>query len=129
VPTDSFRRWPRAENRPGRKLVRRARTHAVYRGSVGLIQTDAAGLMALAAHCEAHAGPLGAVSVPSRSGGAFAPSALAVQAAHTEVAAAGARLAARMEATAAAATAAAGIYVTSDTGNAADIWAVGTTVV
>lgn len=49
--------------------------------------------------------------------------------AHTEVAAAAARLAARISATASAATAAAANYVSSDTGNAADISAVGTTAV
>ena len=55
---------------------------------MGLIQTDVAGLLALAAHCEAQAGRIAAVSTPSPAAGAFQPSALAVQAAHAEVAAA-----------------------------------------
>jgi hypothetical protein len=96
---------------------------------VGLIQTDAAGLLALAAHCDEHAARVGEVSVPSLAGGGFQPSALAVHTAHTEVAATGARLAARISATSAAATVAAANYVTSDTDNAADISAVGTTAV
>jgi hypothetical protein len=96
---------------------------------VGLIQIDAAGLRALAAHCEQQAVQVGVVSAPSTAGGSFQPSALAVHAAHTEVAATGMRLAARMTSTAAAATAAAQSYVVSDTNNAADISAVGTTVV
>jgi hypothetical protein len=96
---------------------------------VGLIQTDAAGLLALAAHCDEHAARVGEVSVASLAGGGFQPSALAVHTAHTEVAAAAARLAARISATSAAATAAAANYVTSDTDNAADISAVGTTAV
>ena len=96
---------------------------------MGLIQTDAAGLLALAAHCDEHATRVGEVSVPSLAGGGSQPSALAVRTAHTAVAAAAARLAARIAATASAAAAAAANYVTSDTGNAADISAVGITAV
>jgi hypothetical protein len=96
---------------------------------VGSIQVNAAGLLTLAAHCQGHAAQLGALSAPSQGGGSFQPSALAAQSAHADVAAAGARLAARMSATAAAASTAAAGYTTSDTANAADISAVGTTVV
>jgi len=96
---------------------------------VELIQTDAAGLLALAAHCRAQAARLGAVTMPgSAASNAFQPSAVAVQAAHTEVAAAGTRMATRMSQTAAAATAAAGNYAAADHGAAADIASVGATV-
>lgn len=96
---------------------------------MGRIQTDTDGLLALAAQCQAMVARLGAASTPAPTAGGFAPSALAVAAAHTEVAAAGARMSARMASTAAAATAAANGYASSDAGNAADIAAVGTTAV
>ena len=96
---------------------------------MGSIQTDVAGLLALAAHCEAQAGRIAAISTPPAATNGFEPSALAVQAAHAEVAAAGTRLAARMTATAVAASTPAGNYGASDTTNAAEITAVGTVVV
>jgi hypothetical protein len=96
---------------------------------MGLIQTDVAGLLALAAHCEAQAGRIAAISTASAATDGFQPSALAVQAARAEVAAAGTRLAARMTATAVAASTPAGNYGASDTTNAAEITAVGTVVV
>jgi hypothetical protein len=89
------------------------------------IEVDALGLSALAGHCEEQAARLGAMATPSFSGGSFQPSVAAAQAAHADVAAAGARLMARMQSTAAAASTAAVGYVNTDTSSAANIAAVG----
>jgi hypothetical protein len=91
------------------------------------IQVDALGLSTLAGHCEAQAARLGAITPPAVSGGAFQPSAAAVEAAHADVDAMGARLMARMQSTAAAASSAAVEYVTTDASSAGDIAAVGDT--
>jgi hypothetical protein len=58
---------------------------------------------------------------PSSSGAGFQPSAAAVQAAHTEVAATSARLAARLQDTATAATSAAGDMAYTETSSAVEI--------
>jgi hypothetical protein len=101
-------------------------------GSMASIEVDPLGLSALAGHCEEQAARLGSMATPSFSGGGFQPSAAAVQAAHADVAAAGARLMARMQSTAAAASTAAVGYVSTETSSTADIAAVaqpGTTAV
>jgi hypothetical protein len=90
------------------------------------IQADAAGLTALAAHCEAHAAQLASTSTPGVPAGGFQPSVAAVEAAHADVAAAGVQLTARMHSTATAASAAADEYVNSDHASAADIASVTT---
>jgi hypothetical protein len=78
------------------------------------IEVDALGLSTLAGHCEQQAARLAGIAAPSVSGGGFQPSAAAVEAAHADVAAAGARLAARMQSTATAASAAVFEFVTAD---------------
>jgi hypothetical protein len=85
-----------------------------YSWSVGIIQADVAGLSALAANCEEHAAVMGAVGAPSPSAGLFQPSAIAVDAAHTDVAAAGTRLMLRTHATAAAFAGAAGGFESTE---------------
>jgi hypothetical protein len=91
---------------------------------VGSIRVDAVGLSALAAHCEQQAELVGSIAVAADSGGGFQPSAVAVQAAHADVVAAGARLMARMQSTAAAASTAAVGYVTTDSASAGGLAAV-----
>ena|ERR1700704_2595635 len=89
------------------------------------IEVDPVGLLTLAGHCQEQAARLGSMATPPAPGGGFQPSARAVQAAHAEVAAVGARLMARMHETATAAATAAGAYVTTDTSSASDIAEVG----
>lgn len=88
------------------------------------IRVHAAGLSALASHCDERAVLVGSIATPSISGNGLQPSAAAVQAAHADVAATGTRLMARIQATAAAAWAAAVEYAATDTASAADIAAV-----
>jgi hypothetical protein len=80
-----------------------------------------AGLSAPAAHWEQQAGVVGSIAVTADSRGGFQPWAVAVQAAHADVVAAGARLTARMQSTAAAASTAAVGYVTTDSASAGDL--------
>lgn len=91
---------------------------------VGLVRVDAAGLSALAAHCEQQAALVGSIASPALSGGGYQPSAVAVQGAQADVIAAGARLTARMRSTAAAASTAAVGYVNTDSVSAGDLAAV-----
>jgi hypothetical protein len=93
------------------------------------IQVDAAGLAALASHCQQQATVVGAVSTSTAPGGNFQPSAAAVEAAHGDVTAAGARLAARMASTAADMTVAAAGFTGTDNASAGNIAAVGATAV
>jgi hypothetical protein len=94
---------------------------------VASIEVDALGLSALAGHCADQAARLAGIAAPSVSGGGFQPSVAAVEAAHADVAAASARLTARMQSTAAAATAAAAEYVDADSSAADAIAAAGST--
>ena len=89
------------------------------------IEVDPLGLLAFAGHCEAQATRLASTATPAVAAGGLQPSAAAVEAAHADVAAVGARLMARMQATANAAAAAAGEYVSTDTSSAADVGSVG----
>jgi hypothetical protein len=91
------------------------------------IEVDALGLSTLAGHCEQQAARLAAIAAPPASGRGFQPSAAAVEAAHADVDAMGARLMARMQSTAAAASSAVAEYVATDTSSASDIAAVGST--
>lgn len=89
------------------------------------IAVHAVGLSELAGRCEVHAARLGSVTPPSVAGAGFQPSAAAVIGAHAEVAAAGARLVARMQSTASTLVSAASGYVGTDADNAAEVAAVG----
>lgn len=89
------------------------------------IEVDSLGLLNLAGRCEAQAARLTPTTTRAASGGSFQPSVAAVQAAHSDVAALGARLVARMQSTATAASTAAVAYATTDTDSAADIASVG----
>lgn len=89
------------------------------------IEVSAAGLSELARQCEMHAARLGSVTPPSAGIAGSQPSVAAVSAAHADVAAAGARLVARMQSTASALVSATSGYVESDSANAAEIAAVG----
>jgi hypothetical protein len=91
------------------------------------VEVDALGLSALAGHCEQQAARLAAIVAPSVSAGGFQPSSAAVEAAHADVAAASARLTARMQSTATAATSAAFEYISTDTSAAEAIAAAGNT--
>jgi hypothetical protein len=88
------------------------------------VRVDAAGLSALAAHCEQQAALVGSVASPTLAGGGFQPSAAAVHAGQADVVATGARLMARMQSTAAAASTAAVGYVTTDAASAEELAAV-----
>jgi hypothetical protein len=90
-----------------------------------LIEVDPLGLLALAGHCEAQATRLASIATPALTAGGFQPSAAAVEAAHADVAAVGARLTARMQATATTAWAAAGEYLSTDTSSAAHVASLG----
>ena len=89
------------------------------------IEVDPVGLLTLAGHCEEQAARIASVAAPSLPGGGFQPSVAAVQAAHADVEAAGARLMARMQQTAMAAATVAGAYVSTDTSSTKDIAEVG----
>jgi hypothetical protein len=91
---------------------------------VASVRVDAVGLTALADHCEQQAAMVGAIGTPPLTGGSQ-PSAAAVEAAHADVAAAGARLMARMQSTAAAASTAAAGYVSTDSTSANDLAVMG----
>jgi hypothetical protein len=88
------------------------------------IEVDTRGLSALAGYCERQAARLAAINSPPSSGGSFQPSVAAVEVAHTDVAAAGTRLTARIQSTATAAWAAASEYDKTDTSAADEIVAV-----
>jgi hypothetical protein len=88
------------------------------------IEVDARGLSELAGYCEQQAARVAAIAPPSSSGGWFQPSVAAVEAAHADVAAASARLTARMQSAATAASAAASEYASTDASAADEIVAV-----
>jgi hypothetical protein len=99
---------------------------------VGSVRVDAVGLSALAAHCEQQAAVVGSIASPELSGSGFQPSSAAVQAAHGDVVAAGARLVGRIKSTAVAAATTAEGYVTTDSSSANNLATVlqpGTTAV
>jgi hypothetical protein len=96
---------------------------------VGSIQLEVAGLTALAGHCQVQAALVGRVSTPSATGANFQSSAAAVQAAHADVAHAGAKLMARLRSIASTVSAAAVGFATTEATSTADIGAVGSAVV
>lgn len=89
------------------------------------IEVDTSGLLALAEHCRAVAARVASIGAPSPQGADFQPSAMAVQAAHSDVVATSARMAGRLESTAGAASGAAVGYAASDATAADAIAAVG----
>ena|SRR5690348_13335619 len=89
------------------------------------VEVDPVGLLSLAIHCESHAARLASLSTPSTSGSSSQPSTAAVVAAHMEVAAISARLAARMQETGTSAAAAAGDFATTEASSVGDIAEVG----
>jgi hypothetical protein len=93
---------------------------------VKLVEADVAGLAALADLCDAAASRVESWNVPLVGAPNFQASAMAMQAAHADIASASARFATQLRATAAAVARAAEGYVETDTSNAVVIAAVST---
>jgi hypothetical protein len=93
------------------------------------IRADIEGLSALAACCFEQAGEVSGVNAAPPVGGSFQPTAAAVAAVHTDVAAAASRFAARLRSTGDDVTIAAHEFALAETNSTSNVSAVGATEV
>lgn len=94
-------------------------------GGSAELQISESGLRMQAGWCEFLAAGLAGTSPPTRAGSSFLASSALVDAAHEQIAAAGARCASRLHATAAKLAMAAGHYGENETGSAAQLHTLG----